>query len=197
MVASDRRAVTESLPRGILDGRLRAQTRRRERGSGLLSDGEFDDLYRRHRGGVYRAIRGLVLDGRAVEDLAHDTFQRAWCERARWADGTEAVTQVYRIAVRLALARARRRRLLDLACPWRPVTVGGDAAGTVVGAALAELTPRQRTVLVLAHYAGLDRTQIGAVLGLPSREVGARLADALAAMRELIAVQEEGSHVTG
>jgi RNA polymerase sigma-70 factor (ECF subfamily) len=163
----------------------------------LLSDDEFDDLYRRHRGGVYRAIRGLVLDGDAVEDLAQDAFQRAWCERARWADGGEAVTQVYRNAVRLARARLRKRRLLDLACPWRPMTVPGDAAETAVGAALAELTPRQRTVLVLAHYAGLDRTQIGAVLGLPSHEVGVRMAGALAALRELITAEEEGSHVTG
>src|ERR1700716_1200539 len=90
--------------------------RGRERCSGLLSDDEFDDLYRRHRGGVYRAIRGLVLDGNAVEDLAQDAFQRAWCERARWTDGAEAVTQVYRIAVSLAHGRVRRRRLLNLAC---------------------------------------------------------------------------------
>jgi len=163
----------------------------------LLSDDEFDDLYRRHRGGVYRAIRGLVLDGRAVEDLAQSAFQRAWCERARWADGAEAVARVYGIAVTLALARVRRRRLLDLARPWRPMTVPEDAAETAVGAALAQLTQRQRTVLVLAHYAGLDQTQIGAVLGLPSHQVGARLADALAALRELITAREEGSHVTG
>jgi DNA-directed RNA polymerase specialized sigma24 family protein len=138
-----------------------------------------------------------VLDGNAVEDLAQDAFQRAWCKRARWTDGAEAVTQVYRIAVSLAHGRVRRRRLLNLACPWRPMTVPGDAAETAVGAALAELTPRQRTVLVLAHYAGLNRAQIGAVLGLPSHEVGVRLAGALAALRELITAQEEGSHVTG
>ena len=58
--------------------------------------------------------------------------------------------------------------------------------------AMAQLTPRQQTLLVLRHVVGLDGEETAAVVGSNRTAVYAATARAERRLRNLLAVSEEG-----
>lgn len=119
----------------------------------------------------------FVLTGDA--HLAQDLVQTALLEayrRWRWvarADHPDAY--VRRIVATSYLDWRRRRSNAEAPVGALPEPAGPDLADGVADRdqlrrALATLTPRQRTVLVLRHYEGLDDAAIAALLrcGEPS-----------------------------
>lgn len=163
---------------------------------GVLSHGEFDDLYRQYRGAVYRTIRGVVLDADLAQDIAHDAFMRAWSERERFRGegGRTAVAWVTRIGVNLAITHLRRKRIgaLKLALVGRSLErtqrdeIDEAEGRNVVEQALARVPPKYRVVLGLVYYCGFTRPEIADILGIPEGTVASRLATGTAAMRRLL-----------
>jgi RNA polymerase sigma factor (sigma-70 family) len=163
-----------------------------------LSAADFDDLYRQYRGHVYRAVRGIVLDGPTAEDLTQDAFQKAWCRRSSFRGESTPLTWLYRIAVHGALSHVRRRKILALALP----KIGLAPAGTdlngvenrsVVEAAMSTLTAKQRAVIVLLYHADLSREEVARVLGIPPGTVASRQAAAIVAMRSFLTLRGEAN----
>ncbi len=161
----------------------------------------FGVLVGRHRDTVVRFCRHLLGDAEAAEDAAQEAFLALFRYRERYAPQAPLPVLLYRLARNASLDIARRRRgtagdqpaeATDPA-PGAPERVEAQALGHSVRAALARLTPRQREVLVLAHYQGLTYTEIAQSLGVPAGTVASRAASGYRALRRLLEGGEDGA----
>ena len=150
---------------------------------------QFRQLYDQEFNSVYRAIRGVVLDSAAAEDLTQETFVRAYRARLRYTPTAPPGAWLRRIGVNLAISHLRRQKLARF-LPAR-LYVAPDRrdydraeARDVVEKALAALSPKLRAAVVLHYYEGLTREEIADVLGVPAGTVASRIAKAVAIMRK-------------
>jgi RNA polymerase sigma-70 factor (ECF subfamily) len=157
---------------------------------------QFRELYDREYTPVYRAIRAVVLDPAAAEDLAQETFVRAYRARHRYKPTAPPGAWLRRIGVNLAISHLRRQKLarfLPARLYMTPHQREYDQADAkdVVTKALALLSPKLRAAIVLHYYEGLTREEIAAVLGVPPGTVASRIAKAVAIMRKAAASDQE------
>jgi RNA polymerase sigma-70 factor (ECF subfamily) len=152
----------------------------------------FSELYDRYAGLIYGAGVRYLRDRSLAEDLVQDVFTAVW-RSAESFDPSRAsfATWVYRITRNRATDLIRRHRA-------RVRAVGGDAypeAGeddpTVelsrsfdVAAALSQLSPAHREVLVLAYFHGLSQSEISRRTDTRLGTVKSRTTAALRALRE-------------
>lgn len=154
----------------------------------------FETLYRLHVRRVYAVVWRLVggIDARA-EELAQETFVRAWQSLPNFRFESTFATWLHRLAVNTGLMELRARRggedreiddsaLADLGV--------GDSAGqrTALGIdlerAVATLPPRARAVLILYDVEGWKHEEIAAELGMAVGSSKAQLHRARALLRE-------------
>ena len=153
---------------------------------------QFRELYDREYLPVYRAIRAVVLDSAAAEDLTQETFVRAYRARTRYKPTAPPGAWLRRIGVNLAISHLRRQKLARF-LPARLYTAPDRReydqaeARDVVTKALAALSPKLRAAVVLHYYEGLTREEIAEVLGVPAGTVASRIAKAVAIMRRNMA----------
>ena len=143
----------------------------------------FEALYRSSRDDVYSYVAGLLRDRAAAEDVTAAAFERAYRKRGRWDPrrGTRRAW-LFGIARNAALDELRRR--------GRQATLiaepEDEAADTSSGAeatlrraarrsALEALTPRERELVALKFFAGLENGEIAEVLGISESNAGTRL----------------------
>ena len=150
---------------------------------------QFRELYDREYTPVYRAIRAVVLDPAAAEDLTQETFVRAYRARHRYKPTAPPGAWLRRIGVNLAISYLRRQKLARFlparlyVTPHQREYDQADATD-VVTKALALLSPKLRAAVVLHYYEGLTREEIAAALGVPAGTVASRIAKAVAIMRK-------------
>ena len=128
-----------------------------------------------------------VLGNRAdAEDVAQETFLRAYQNFRSLRDGERFQSWVNRIAFRLALNRQRgmrRRMLRDTTWHVDSVPQALDGAKNAeerlllgqLRVAIEKLPGKFRRVLQLSVVEDMDATQVGEVLGLPAGTVRSRL----------------------
>ena len=157
---------------------------------------QFRELYDKEYVSVYRAIRGVVLDSAAAEDLTQETFVRAYRARHRYTPTAPPGAWLRRIGINLAISHLRRQKLARF-LPAR-LYVAPDRrdydraeARDVVTKALAELSPKLRAAIVLHYYEGLTREEIADVLGVPAGTVASRIAKAVAIMRRTMGSDQQ------
>jgi RNA polymerase sigma-70 factor, ECF subfamily len=150
---------------------------------------QFKQLYDQEYLSVYRAIRAVVLDSAAAEDLTQETFVRAYRARLRYTPTAPPGAWLRRIGVNLAISHLRRQKLARF-LPAR-LYVAPDRrdydraeARHVVTKALQALSPKLRAAVVLHYYEGLTREEIAEVLQVPAGTVASRIAKAVAIMRK-------------
>jgi RNA polymerase sigma-70 factor, ECF subfamily len=150
-------------------------------------------LVRRHWDAAHRAAFLIVQDAGAAEDIA----QEAMLAAVRALDGFDRRRPfrpwLHRIVVNRSLdwVRARRRRA--------EVSAETEATGVAAAplrelsdelmAALAELDPDQRALIVLRHLLGYRASELARMMELPPATVRTQLSRALARLRALL---EEG-----
>ena len=138
--------------------------------------------------GLVRLAFGLTGDRWAAEDIAQVTLARAYVawRRVRRADDPDAYLR--RILVNASNRRFRRRRVAEQSGDPPETAVEGpaDLVGERVAllAALRQLPPRQRAVVVLRYWEDLTDAQIAAALGCSPGTVRSQLSRALAKLRE-------------
>lgn len=143
------------------------------------------------------AVLGRILGRREVEDLAQETFLRAYKAFPRFDldHPSRPSTWIVTIATRLALnerSRLRESTTLDEqpepADAVNPETllVHGQL-GEAIAAAAASLPDDQRAAFVLAELHGLTTAEIANALGVPENTAKTRLFRAREKLRALLA----------
>jgi len=130
-------------------------------------------LYVEHRQHVYNLLRRKLpyVDVGVIEDLAADTFERAWKARERYTEAGRPVSWLLTIAANIATDYQRRQRISGTVelTEWARVTTdaGNDRHADIIDgrAVLEAVSPEQRRVLELQHGHGMNRIEISAALG--------------------------------
>jgi RNA polymerase sigma-70 factor (sigma-E family) len=148
---------------------------------------EFGDFMVSRWPALVRLGYGLTGDRWLAEDLAQTALASAYAAwwRVRRADDPDAY--VRRILINASNRRFRRRVPEGFPAAGEfPATADPAAAvgeRSVLLAALADLPPRQRAVIVLRYWEDLTDGQAAAVLGCSASTVRSQAARALAKLR--------------
>ena len=166
---------------------LRAVRAREAEGSpaGTPDGLDFDDFFASESEDLFRRL-WLVTSNRAeAEEVMQDAFLSLYERWDRMAVVEDPKAYLYRTAFNAWNKRSRRasRALRTALAPPRGDDVDAAEARTVVGDALAHLSPRQRAAVVLTELLGFSSEDAGRILGV--RAVTARVltSQARAAMR--------------
>jgi RNA polymerase sigma factor (sigma-70 family) len=156
---------------------------------------DFEALYRAARDDVYAYVATLLRDRTAAEDVTAAAFERAYRKQRTYkaARGSERAW-LFGIARNAALDELRRRkRAAALAAEPADVdaSLPEDAAEAAmrraaVRVALARLEARERELIALKFHAGLDNSEIAAVLGVSVSNAGTQLHRAMTKLREAV-----------
>lgn len=151
----------------------------------------LERLFYAHAGAV-RAYARRRIDAAAADDTVSEVFAIAW---RRLDDVPDEPLPWLLGCTRRVLAHQHRRARRDMALASRLGTaVSGVAiADAVLGSALAQLNDRDREILLLIAWEGLEPAQVAAVLGCSRNAVAVRLHRArrrLAAALNRVAVSE-------
>jgi RNA polymerase sigma-70 factor (ECF subfamily) len=149
-------------------------------------------LYQRYRRRVF-ALIARICGADDAEELVQEVFLRAFRGLAKFRGEAQLSTWMYRLAVNAALThatrvQARQRRLASeeelLAVPAPPTADGDPRLRRRVEAALAELPPGYRAVIVLHDVEGLQHDEIARILGCRVGTSKSQLHKARAQMRK-------------
>jgi len=168
----------------------------------LTSPEQFEALVREQQGMVFGTLTRMTGVGAHVEDLAQEVFLRLYRALPEFRGEAAVSTYLYRIVVNVAQDEWKRRRkerlhiaeepaVEDDAGSWIENFAGDELSGQhartpeqlmedaqttqVVEAALEELTPIERAVLVLYHQEELSYEGIAAALEMPINTVRTHL----------------------
>jgi RNA polymerase sigma-70 factor (ECF subfamily) len=154
-------------------------------------------LVEQHAHEVLALCRALVRDEAAAEDLAQETFGRAFAGLAGFRGEASARTWLLTIARHGCIdhLRARHRDPWAGAGDADPDALADDAPlppellgrRRAVAAALAELSEGERALVVLRFGHGFDYAELAATFGLREGTVRRRLCRALGRMRAALA----------
>lgn len=165
----------------------------------------YAGLVERYQPQILRLLQRLVGCRDTAQDLAQEAFLSAFRGLKSFQQKSSFSTWLHRIACNKAASAARRRRTLPLAPSAEPAATGGDVAAGLeqsdrrqaVEAALAELDPRFRAVVVLADMEDASYESISGILDIPIGTVRSRLHRARLELRQrlrpLLAAQSSPS----
>lgn len=165
--------------------------------------GAFEGLVLRYQARIVNYASALVHDAGAAEDVAQETFVRAWRGLGRFRGESAFKTWLYRIATNVARThldrRGRQGRIADRSLDDEDEALqAGDVPSPApdaetslvtreaIDSALAELPEELRTALVLRDVEGLDYKEIAGVTGAPLGTVESRIFRARRHMRTLL-----------
>jgi RNA polymerase sigma-70 factor, ECF subfamily len=175
---------------------LRADERAWIAGAQAGSLPDLEALFREHWPRAYRAAYLVAQDGAAAEDLAQEAMLSAIRTLDRFDRRRPFGPWLHRIVVNRAIDWARTRELravvgepaLELAAPGR----SEEASSTQpLLAALGELSPEHRAVIVLRHLLEYSPREIARMLDLPWGTVNSRLRRGRNALADRLEVDED------
>ncbi|MEA2475657.1 MAG: hypothetical protein QOE06_3572 [Thermoleophilaceae bacterium] len=143
----------------------------------------LERLFRRHWPPAHRAAYLIVHDQAAAEDIAQEAFLAAIRALDRFDRRRPFAPWLHRIVVNRAIdwarARAIRREVAAEAAPEGGTPPHREGPSHDVVAALAQLSPEQRAVVVLRYLLDFTPGEIADALDLPRGTVNSRLRRAL------------------
>jgi RNA polymerase sigma-70 factor (ECF subfamily) len=164
------------------------ETQLLERIRGGATD-EFAEIVRQHQSRVFAVLHRYERDAQRLEDLAQETFIKAWRALEQFDARAPFEHWISRIAVRVALDHLRKRQrvrnevgfdeLGEDTLDWLQ-TDGGEselAAGTareLLDLAMRDLAPADRLVITLQEIEGRSVKEIAALMGISGMAVRVR-----------------------
>jgi RNA polymerase sigma-70 factor, ECF subfamily len=156
---------------------------------------KFQLIVERHQGRIFSIALRMLRSRVEAEDVAQDTFLRAYASLSRYDAARPLGTWLCRIAVNACVDRLRKKREALSAEPLDPPTpataledLQRSETGAALQRALMELPVDYRTVLVLKDIEDLDYESIAAILGGSIGALKIRVVRARAKLAELLRV---------
>lgn len=166
---------------------------------------EFSEIIRRHQSRVFAILSRYERDRQLVEDLAQDTFVKAWKALGQFDGRAPFEHWLSRIAVHVAIDHLRARRdrevrfsdLGDEVLEWLHDVEpehgpGPEAAREILSLAMRKLSPEDRLVLTMLEIEEYSVKEICARTGWSSISTRVR---AFRARAKLKAALEELEHL--
>lgn len=166
---------------------------------GPRHDEQLAELYAAHRLTLVRLAILLVDDLASAEDVVQDAFAAFAARPAALRDPNAALGYLRISVVNGCRSALRRRRTARAYAPPHEVEPDGPDARAVLSeehrevlAALGQLAPRQREVLVLRYWSGLSEAEIAQALDISRGAVKSTASRALTALQKILPTPEEG-----
>jgi RNA polymerase sigma-70 factor (ECF subfamily) len=155
-------------------------------------DGDaFGELVRRHQQRVFRLAGRFFRRREEVEDVAQETFVRAWEKLSTYRAKAPFEHWLTRICLNCCYGRFRKRRGEEMPLEHDPARASADPTARVEAERLlSRLASEDRFVLLLLHGEGWSISEIAERLGWSSANVKVR---AHRARKRLRRVLEEDS----
>jgi RNA polymerase sigma-70 factor (ECF subfamily) len=162
---------------------------------------EFAELVRRHQSRVFAILHRYERDTQRVEDLAQETFVKAWRALGQFDARAPFEHWISRIAVRTALDHLRRQKkhrgdigfddLGEDALDWLQAgdeksELDSRSAAEILNLAMAELSPPNRVVITMQELEGRSVKEIAAALGSSAIAVRVRAVRARAKLKRAL-----------
>jgi RNA polymerase sigma-70 factor (ECF subfamily) len=163
--------------------------------------GAFEQLYKRHKGGLYRFVLRGIRDRALAEELYQEIWMRAIEARARYVVQAKFTTWLYTIAHNRLVDHWRKRGLTLVSLDQEDAAQAEPAAGAdyephrVLEAkqtharfarALEALPPAQREAFLLHEEAGMSVAEIALATGASEEAAKSRLRYALSKLKEAV-----------
>ena len=157
----------------------------------------FEELYGRHKDGIYRYLLRLSQDRAAAEDIFQEVWGKIIKSRDSYRRTAKFTTFLYRVAHNCFIDHVRRNKRHTATGGIEPDSFvdTGESPETLteralarkrLEAALADLPEEQRDAFLLHEEAGLNLEQIAAVTGSNREASKSRLRYAVAKLRAAI-----------
>jgi RNA polymerase sigma factor (sigma-70 family) len=157
----------------------------------------FGELVRRHQADVRTLLRRLCAgDSARADDLAQESFLRAYRKLATYRGDANLSTWLYRLAWNLYATDARQRPAPETArAEERAATPMADRADARhdLTRALASLREEERAALALTYGQDLSHEEAAQILGWPLGTLKSHVARGKERLRELLGVRAEAS----
>ena len=157
----------------------------------------FDQLVNRYRSRVFAMIYNMVHNEQDAWDLAQDSFVKAWKSIKRFRGQSSFYTWLYRIVMNVTIDHARRKQIKGAGTEFNDEVKLGEiepAARTAprseplphrqmerseirarIDAAIAQLTPEHRAVILMKETEDMQYHEIAETLGCSIGTVMSRL----------------------
>ena len=160
-----------------------------------MTTASFDDCFRDLFPGVARAAALVARDPQLGPDIAQEAFARLYERWGRIHGPDHARNFVYKAAINLSRSHLRRRLAapFGLTGPERsvPDPIDGRAEWLDAVDALGELSPTQRSCVVLVDYTGLEPADVASILGIADSTVRVHLSRGRRAARARLNLPQE------
>jgi RNA polymerase sigma-70 factor (ECF subfamily) len=137
----------------------------------------FAELVVAYQAPVWRFLRRMLGDAALAEDVAQEAFLRAYQRLDTFTFRCRFSTWLFQVAHNAAIdalrAQTRRDRLTRVAPPPSPPS--DPHARAEIDDALARLSPKLRSAVVVVEVLGLSYQEAGEVLGVPEGTVKSRV----------------------
>ena len=164
------------------------------------SEAAFEQIVRRHQRAVLTLLVRLTGDAGLAEDLAQETFVKAFRSLGAFDTARRLSSWLLRIAHNTGIDALRRQRLktvpletaapdnqpLDPEAPAQPDPLERAALAGALASAIQGLTPTQRAALSLRYEEGLSFADVGQVLGMPEATARSHVHRARKALAETL-----------
>jgi RNA polymerase sigma-70 factor (ECF subfamily) len=162
--------------------------------------GAFEELYRRHKGGLFRFVLRSVRERAVAEELYQEIWMRAIEARGRYQVQAKFSTWLYTIAHNRLVDHWRKRglQLVSLDQEGEPVDppaapsfqpekiLEGKQSLARFKRALEALPPAQREAFLLHHEADMGVAEIARATGSDEEAAKSRLRYATAKLKEAL-----------
>lgn len=138
-----------------------------------MDEARFEAFYRRSASSLWAYLHRLTDDAASADDLLQKTFIRVIRANPAFASDEHMRRYAYRAATTVAMDHFRETKRRNEVSETDPGAARGDAADLRhdMSRVFAELKPRERALLWLAHVEESSHEEIAAALGLRPKSI--------------------------